>query len=117
MHHTDGSFIGVPMFPVVHELADEVANAFTYKINTSQFQGAWGDVQMKQSKFNRIFPEEYTGNIYVRCHENGWVAYNALAGTQTASIPFKYNTCEKMKLRANGSSAAGEIYLDNVVIE
>lgn len=104
-----------PTIPVVYELADEMANSFTYKINASQFQGAWGDVQMKQSKFNRIFPEEYTGNMYVGRHENGWVAYNALASTQTASIPFKYNTCEKMELAyAKYSVSVIKEYADKV---
>lgn len=87
-----------PTIPVVFDLADEVAQSFVYKINTSQFGGTWGDTQVKQGKFNRIFPEEYAGDMYVGRHENGWVAYNPLSGIHTASIPLKYNTCEKMEL-------------------
>ena len=58
--------------PVVFELCDELANSFTYKINQSSFNGAWGsDVQLKIGKFNRIFPEEYTGELYAGRIENG----------------------------------------------
>lgn len=88
-----------PTIPVVFELCDELANSFTYKINQSSFNGAWGsDVQLKIGKFNRIFPEEYTGELYAGRIENGWVIYNHLAGTRNATIPFKYNTCDKMEL-------------------
>ena len=88
-----------PTIPVVFELCDELANSFTYKINQSSFNGAWSsDVQLKIGKFNRIFPEEYTGELYAGRIENGWVIYNHLAGTRNATIPFKYNTCDKMEL-------------------
>lgn len=106
-----------PTIPIVYELADDVANSFVYKIDASQFEGTWGDVQMKQSKFNRIFPEEYSGDMYVGRHENGWVAYNPLVGTHTASIPFKYNTCEKMELAYSKYSASViKEYADKVTV-
>lgn len=104
-----------PTVPVVYELADDIANSFKYKIKASQFESSYGDVQMKQSKFNRIFAEEYTGNMYAGRHENGWVAYNAYAEVRNASIPFKYNTCEKMELSfAKYSVAAIKEYTDKV---
>lgn len=88
-----------PTIPVVFELCDEAANSFAYKINQSGFDGSWGsDIQLKIGKFNRIFPEEYTGELYAGRIENGWVIYNHLAGTRNATIPFKYNTCDKMEL-------------------
>lgn len=87
-----------PTIPMAMDLADELANSFIYKINASQFNGGWDNIQLKQGKFNRVFPEEYTGEMYAGRHENGWVVYNPLAGVRNASIPFKYNTCEKMEL-------------------
>lgn len=87
-----------PTIPVVFELCDAVANSFNTKINQSGFDGSWSDVQLKVGKFNRIFPEEYTGELYAGRIENGWVTYNGLAGTRKATIPFKYNTCDKMEL-------------------
>lgn len=88
-----------PTIPVAFELCDDVANSFAYKINQSGFDGSWGsDIQLKVGKFNRIFPEEYTGELYAGRIENGWVVYNGLAGTRHANIPFKYNTCDRMEL-------------------
>ena len=87
-----------PTIPVVYGLADDVAQSFKYKINASQYDGTYGDVKLKQSIFNRDFPEEYTGNLYVGRQENAWLAYNAYAEVRNALIPFKYNTCEKLEL-------------------
>lgn len=87
-----------PTIPVAFELCDNDAESFKYKINQSGFEGGWGDIQLKIGKFNRIFPEEYTGELYAGRLENGWVVYNGLAGVRNATIPFKYNTCEKMEL-------------------
>ena len=87
-----------PTIPVAFELCDDVANSFQYKINQSTFEGAWSDVNTKVGKFNRWFPQEYTGELYAGRIENGWVVYNGLAGIRNAAIPFKYNTCDKMEL-------------------
>lgn len=87
-----------PTIPVVFELCDDVANAFQYKINQSTFEGSWSDVKTKVGKFNRWFPEEYTGELFAGRIENGWVVYNGLTGIRNATIPFKYNTCDKMVL-------------------
>lgn len=91
-----------PAIPTVAALADNLANSFMYQIDASQFNSGsgWGDIKVKQSKFNTVFPEEYTSNgMYAGRHENAWVVYNCYANTKTASIPFKYNTCEKMELQ------------------
>ena len=87
-----------PTIPVAFELCDDVANSFQYKINQSTFEGSWSDVNTKVGKFNRWFPQEYTGELYAGRIENGWVVYNGLAGIRNAAIPFKYNTCDKMEL-------------------
>ncbi len=51
-------------------------------------------------EFNTQFPEEYTGTLYAGRHENGWVLYNPFktGATAAASIPFKYNTCERVEV-------------------
>ncbi len=87
-----------PTIPLVFDLCDDVAKSFQNKINQAGYDGEWGDVQIKIGKFNRIFPEEYTGELYAGRIENGWVIYNGMAGTRNASIPFKYNTCDRMEL-------------------
>lgn len=87
-----------PTIPVAFELCDDAANSFLYKINQSTFEGSWSDVNLKVGKFNRWFPEEYTGELFAGRIDNGWVVYNGLAGIRNATIPFKYNTCDKMEL-------------------
>lgn len=87
-----------PTIPVAFELCDADANSFKYKINQSGFDAGWGDMQLKVGKFNRMFPEEYTGELYAGRLENGWVVYNGLSGIRNAIIPFKYNTCDRMEL-------------------
>lgn len=87
-----------PTIPVAFELCDEDAQKFQYKINQSGFDGGWGDIKLKVGKFNRIFPEEYTGELFAGRLENGWVVYNGLSGIRNATIPFKYNTCDRMEL-------------------
>ena len=88
-----------PTIPVAFELCDEAANSFEYKINQSSFNASWGnDMPLKIGKFNRIFPEEYTGELYAGRLENGWVVYNGLSYIRNAVIPFKYNTCDRMEL-------------------
>lgn len=106
-----------PAIPTVAELADELANSFEYKLKASQFNsGEFSDIATKQAKFNEMFPEEYTSDgMYAGRHENAWVVYNCYADTKTASIPFKYNTCDKMELAfGKYSVAAVKEYADKV---
>ena len=88
-----------PTIPVAFQLCDDVAaNSFQYKINQSTFDGTLGNIPLKVAKFNSIFPEEYTGELFAGRVENSWVVYNGLAGMRNAVIPLKYNTCDKMEL-------------------
>ncbi|MBN2685356.1 MAG: DNRLRE domain-containing protein [Pontiellaceae bacterium] len=89
-----------PTIPTVYALDDSVANSFQYKINKSAYSSRWPSISSKVNELNSVFPEEYTGDLYAGRHENGWVVYNPYKVNQTASasIPFKYNTCERMDL-------------------
>lgn len=117
-----------PAIPVVYQLIDDVANSFQVKINRSAYDSRWPTLAAKQTELNALFPEEATGDIYASRHENGWVTYNPLKTGATASgtIPFKYNTAEKMVVTYSQYSLgivkefAGKIQLyltnyDNVV--
>ncbi len=98
-----------PSIPTVPYLQDALAKTFSQPINASQFTNGseWSDISTKQSKFNEIFPEEYTTDgMYAGRYENEWVAYNAYADARTADIPFKYNTCDKMVLSFGKYSVA-----------
>lgn len=107
-----------PAIPTVAELTDDLANSFEFQIDASQFitGSGWGDIRIKQAKFNEVFPEEYTSDgMFAGRYQNRWVAYNAYANIKTADIPFKYNTCEKMQLLfGKYSVAAINEYTDKV---
>lgn len=82
-------------------------------IKKSQYDSRWSTIEAKVTEFNGLFPEEYTGDIYASRHENGWVIYNPyqfedtknedgsrMLATSTkraaGTIPFQYNSCEKI---------------------
>jgi hypothetical protein len=89
-----------PTIPTVYQLDDADAQSFQVQVNRSAYSTRWPTISSKVTEFNSLFPEEYTGDIYVGRHENGWVTYNPYKTGQTASgsIPFKYNTCDHMEL-------------------
>lgn len=89
-----------PTIPIVYDLDDEMANSFDEVVRKSGFSNRWPSIASKVDEFNQNFPEEYTGDIYAGRLENGWVTYNPFKTGQTASgsIPFKYNTCERIEL-------------------
>ena len=59
-----------------------------------------GPVLDKVEDFNNLFPQEYTGDLYGGRFDNAWVTYNPFKTGQTASvsIPFQYNTSNRMEL-------------------
>ncbi len=89
-----------PTIPTVYQLDDTDANSFQVKVNRSAFSSRWPTVTSKVTEFDTLFPQEYTGDLYAGRHENGWVVYNPYKTVQTASssIPFKYNTADRMEL-------------------
>lgn len=89
-----------PTVPTVYQLDDADANSFQIKVNRSAYATRWPSVTAKVNEFNTLFPSESTGDLYAGRHENGWVIYNPYKTGQTASasIPFRYNTCERMDL-------------------
>ena len=89
-----------PTIPVMYQLNDPIANSFDHKVNKSQAVSLWSDIPRKVNEFNALFPQEYKGDMFAGRVENGWVTYNPFKTGQiaTATIPFKYNTCDSMHL-------------------
>jgi hypothetical protein len=107
-----------PTIPTVFQLADDDANSFKFKINKSGYDSRWSSVSAKVSELNSYFPQEYTGDIYAARTENTWLTYNPYKTDQlaTGSIPFQYNTCEKMELTySRYSIGLIKEYANNVV--
>ncbi len=106
-----------PTIPTVYGLSDGPANSFEVKVNKSAYATRWPSISSKVNEFNSLFPEEYSGDLYAGRHENGWVIYNPFKTGQTASasIPFKYNTSEKVELSfSQYSSSVMKEYADKV---
>lgn len=89
-----------PAIPTVFQLSDTDANSFQVKVNKSDYAARWPTIAAKTAEFNTLFPQEYTGDLYVGRSENGWITYNPYKENKTASatIPLKYNTCESVQL-------------------
>ncbi len=96
-----------PAIPVVYALGDDAANSFEVKVNASNYSSKWGNVKTKVSEFNRLFPKEYTGNIYARRSENSWTVYNPFKTGKSATgrLMLKYNTSDYMELSLSQYSA------------
>lgn len=112
-----------PTIPMAYALADETANSFEVVLKKTELKARWKELGDKVSEFDALFPEEYQGTCYVGRNENTWVTYNPFKnGTiAEASIPLKYNTCERLELEYSGYSSGlineyadyMEIYLTN----
>lgn len=89
-----------PAIPTIFKEGEYETGAFETVVKHSGFSQRWNTQQAKVDEFNNLFPEEYTGSIYAGRNHNRWITYNPnLEGNTTSngSIPFKYNTCEKME--------------------
>jgi hypothetical protein len=89
-----------PAVPAVYQLVDDTAKAFQVQVNSSTYSTRWSTAAAKRAEFDGLFGQEYTGDIYAGRSENLWVTYNPYKSGQAASgtIPFKYNTCDSLKL-------------------
>jgi hypothetical protein len=89
-----------PSIPLVFKLGDSIANTFQVILNKSAYSTRWPTIANKVSEYNTLFPQEYSGDIFAGRSENTWVTYNPYKTEQLAkgSIPFKYNTCDRVDL-------------------
>ena len=87
--------------PVVTSLSNNPdAKVIPLRVRASQVKSRWTSVQAKVDELNKYAPQEYEGDLYVGRMKNAWVTYYPYRyGTRAeASIPLKYNTCERMEL-------------------
>lgn len=89
-----------PTIPTVYQLADTDAKSFQVQVSNSLYSTRWPTLAAKTNELNGVFPAEYTGDVYAGRLENGWVIYNPYKSNliASASIPFKYNTCDHVDL-------------------
>lgn len=94
-----------PTIPTAYLLADTNAQSFQLQVSNSLYSTRWPTLAAKTNELNTLFPQEYTGDIYVGRNENAWVIYNPYKTdvtktnqTASGSIPFKYNTCDHVDM-------------------
>mgnify|MGYP002622113800 CR=1 FL=1 len=111
-----------PCFPQVYDLLDDYAKEHLTVVEKSKFNATYSSDAVKQLRFNRLFPQEYTGDIYASHIANKWMTYNPYQYTETVEglndsnvnrgngqriyahatqrasgdIPLQYNTCESV---------------------
>jgi hypothetical protein len=116
-----------PTIPIAHSLNDAPAKSFDIQVLKSEYANRWPTIEAKQQEFDSLFPLKSTGDLFAGRHENGWVIYNPYktssntTTTASGSIPFVYNTCDRIEVTLS-QYAAGvvkehpdklEIYLNN----
>lgn len=102
-----------PTIPLVYDLLDDTAKKLQV-VKVSEYDTRWPDIATKVEELNKLFPQEYTGDIYAAHAENTWMTYNPYQyedkttngvrtryiSTRRASgvIPFLYNTADSISL-------------------
>lgn len=130
-----------PAFPQVYYLYDEYAKANLTVVLKSQYKNRWSTNARKVAEFNKLFPEEYTGDIFASHIENSWMTYNPYQYDEvtttepntegnggdlkrffypsqlraTGTIPLQYNTATSVTLKyAPYSMAVMKEYTDSI---
>lgn len=64
------------------------------------YASRWGKKEKKVEEFNKLFPKEYSGDLYAGRYLNTWWTYNYYVKGETgkATLDLKYNTCDTLGL-------------------
>lgn len=89
--------------PIVPQLYDDLAKSIPLQVKKSDYNSRWGTITDKTKDFNSYYAQVSSGALYVNRFRNQLVTYMPFTylsknKTATATIPLKYNTCDKMKL-------------------
>jgi hypothetical protein len=89
-----------PSIPTVYNLADDAAQSFDVQIKKSAYASRWSTIDAKVAELDKLFPQEYRGNIFAGRSNNTWMTYNPFKSGQTATgtLWLKYNTCDSVSL-------------------
>jgi len=104
--------------PIVIDLYDDVAKTIPNVVKRSDINNktVWATRQAKVDYFNNLYPEVSTGDLFVARNKNMLTCYypfsylksenGVMKTSASASIPLKYNTCEKVELNFGKFSSA-----------
>lgn len=88
-----------PSIPVVHKEGEYETGEFETIIRSSEYTKLWTSQAVRVDSMNKLFPKEYTGDIYARRMKNSWLTYHTdmdASTAQSGTIPLKYNTCDSI---------------------
>ncbi len=116
-----GRYVTVPQ---IYRVTDAIAQSDAIVVKKSEYNKRWKTVEAKVEEFNNLYPEMYTGDIYLSNYQNCWVAYNPYKSnklTASGTAKLLYNTCDSMNLELSRYASAViseytdrlEIYLNN----
>lgn len=85
--------------PMVYSLSDGILENAELIVKKSEYNKTWTTIDEKIEEFNELYPELYTGDLYVGNYKNGWVVYNPYKTNTvgSASVPLLYNSCDTME--------------------
>ena len=94
-----GRYLTVPTFAEMPE--DGLFDVVVTQRGDQSYANRWPTEAAKVEELNRLYPEEYTGTMYVGRADNRLLAYNNYINTdidEQADIPLKYNSCDAVRL-------------------
>ena len=94
-----GRYLTVPTFASMPE--DGLFDVVVAQTGEQSYANRWPTEAAKAEELDRLYPEEYTGTMYVGRADNRLLAYNNCINTdkgEQADIPLKYNSCEAVRL-------------------
>ena len=97
-----------PSIPYAAELSGADAHSFRMTLNMSGYASEWGTTAVKIEDMNRMFPEEYTGDIFAGRIGDTWVIYNPHKEVRRAEgmMDLKMNSCERIRVSLPNFSTA-----------
>ncbi len=120
-YKSSGRYMTIPQ---IFRVTDAIAESGAVVVKKSEYKKHWKNVDAKVSEFNSLYPEMYTGDMYVSGYENNWVAYNPYKSnkqTASANLPLLYSSCDSLDMTFSRYASAViseysdrlEIYLNN----
>ena len=94
-----GRYLVIPTFAFMPE--DGLFDVVVTQTGSQSYASRWPTEAAKVEELNRLYPEEYTGTMYVGRMDNRILAYNNHINDDTdtqADIPLKYNSCDAVRL-------------------
>lgn len=97
-----------PSIPYAAELNGNDAHSFRTVMNMSEYASKWGNIASKTDEMNRMFPQEYRGDIYAGRIGDTWVTYNPHKEIRRSEgmLGLQLNSCDSIRVSLPNFSSA-----------